>query len=299
MYTRILVPLDGSKTAEAVLPYARVLVSDLKVPVELLTVIDVAELSKHVPAERLTNFDEVIKGQGLNAKGYLGEVAKTFQGENVRCTVEQGAAAGNIINKAGTDKSTLIAMATHGRSGLSRWLLGSIAEKVLRAANNPLLLIRANKEASTDGRATLASVTVPLDGSKLAESILPQVVELANAIKLRVRLMRTYSVADTISRYEAYSSGFEALSAKSKSQVSSYLDEKVEQLKNEGLIDVVSLASEGKPAEMIIEAMRGAQNGLIAMCTHGRSGVNRWLLGSVTEKVVRHSGNPVLVVRAT
>ena len=81
--------------------------------------------------------------------------------------------------------------------------------------------------------------------------------------------------------------------------MSSYLDEKVEQLKNEGLIDVVSLASEGKPAEMIIEAMKGAQNGLIAMCTHGRSGVNRWMLGSVTEKVVRHSGNPVLVIRAT
>jgi nucleotide-binding universal stress UspA family protein len=52
MYTRILVPLDGSKTAEAVLPYARVLVSDLKVPVELLTVIDVAELSKHLPGRK-------------------------------------------------------------------------------------------------------------------------------------------------------------------------------------------------------------------------------------------------------
>lgn len=70
------------------------------------------------------------------------------------------------------------------------------------------------------------------------------------------------------------------------------------QLKSEGLVNVFPLASEGEAAETIIELARGAPNSLIAMCTHGRSGVKRWVLGSITEKVVRHSGDPVLVVRA-
>jgi nucleotide-binding universal stress UspA family protein len=89
------------------------------------------------------------------------------------------------------------------------------------------------------------------------------------------------------------------LKAESKKDAVSYLDNKVQQLRNQGLNDVTPLASEGEAAETIIELARRSPNSLIAMCTHGRSGVMRWMLGSVTEKVVRHSGDPVLVIRAT
>jgi len=298
MYTRILVPLDNSRTAEAVLPYARLLAGNLKIPVDLMTVVDVAEIRTQIQVERFADLDAIIKDQVLDAEKYLRGVANSFQGENCSCAVEKGVTAGSIVDNAGTDKGTLIAMATHGRSGLSRWLLGSIAEKVLRTANNPLLLIRANEKARTDGKATLDSVTVPLDGSELAESILPAVAELAKAMKLKLRLMRSYYITGITFNYEDVS-GFEAFSARSRNEATSYLDAKVQQLKNEGLVDVDSFVSEGEPAETIIEAVKGKPNGLIAMSTHGRSGVNRWLLGSVSEKVVRHSGNPVLVIRAT
>jgi nucleotide-binding universal stress UspA family protein len=83
-----------------------------------------------------------------------------------------------------------------------------------------------------------------------------------------------------------------------KKEATSYLNSWVEHLKSEGLADVVPIVSEGEAAETIIELAKGAPNILIAMCTHGRSGVKRWVLGSVTEKVVRHAGNPVLVIRA-
>ena len=298
MFTRILVPLDGSETAEAVLPYARLLSSDLKIPVELLTVVDVAEIGRHLRSEQFSDLGALITYQIVDHEKYLGGIAQSFQGQEVSCTVDKGITAGSIIDKAGADKGTLIAMATHGRSGLTRWLLGSIAEKVLRAANNPLLLVRAREGAATGGKATIDSVSVPLDGSELAESILAPVVELAKAIKLAVRLMRCYSVADMIYGYEDYSAGLVALRERSKEEAVEYLKAKVDQLKEQGLTEVVPLTSEGEPGEAIIESAKAAPNSLIAMCTHGRSGVNRWLLGSVTEKVVRHSGHPVLVIRA-
>lgn len=298
MYRRILVPLDGSKTAEAVLPYARRLVGDLKAPVELLTVIDLAELSKHVHAEKLTNLDEVIKDQVVNAEKYLSGVASSFQGENISYRVEKGETAGTILSKAETDKGTLITMATHGRTGLKRWLLGSIAEKVLRATNNPLLLIRANKEAATNGKATLDSVMIPLDGSELAESILPYAVELAKIVNLKLRLMRSYYTTGVLFNYEDYLANLKDLPARSKNEAIGYLDAKVEQLETERLSNVASFVAEGEPAQMILEGAAEIPNCVIAMCTHGRSGVDRWMLGSVTEKVMRHSGNPVLVIRA-
>jgi len=299
MYTRILIPLDGSKTAEAVLPYARLLAEKLKVPVELLTVVDVAEIGRSLGAEKLMHLDDVIKFHLLRAGEYLDNIAGSFPGDGVGCTVAQGIIEEAILKKAQADKGTLVAMATHGRSGLTRWLLGSIAEKVLRATNNPLLLVRANEAAASDGQARLDSVTVPLDGSELAEAILPPVVELARAIKLKVRLMRCYSLTEMLSSYEDYLSNLEDLPERSKHEAITYLDAAAQGLKTLGATEVVRFASDGEPAEAIIEAAKEAPNCLIAMCTHGRSGVRRWVLGSVTEKVVRHSGNPVLVMRAS
>jgi len=298
MFTRILVPLDGSETAEAVLPYARLLAGDLKIPVELLTVVDVTEIGRHLRSDQFTDLDALIKYQVADHEKYLGGVAQSFKGEKVSCSVDRGVTAGSIIDKARADKGTLIAMATHGRSGLTRWLLGSVAEKVLRAASNPLLLVRAGDGPATGGKATIDSVTVPLDGSELAESILAPVVELAKAVKLAVRLIRCYSVADMIYGYEDYSAGLGTLREKSKEEAVEYLQARIRHLREQGLTELVPLTSEGEPGEAIIEAAKETPNSLIAMCTHGRSGVNRWLLGSITEKVVRHSGHPVLVIRA-
>lgn len=294
MYTRMLVPLDGSETAEKVLPYARTLAGSLKIPVELLGVI---EISRYVSAEKTRYLDTLIDAAIRRNQEYLQRIAKTFPGSSVEYTVEGGVPEEVIITRA-ADKGTLITMATHGRSGVNRWLLGSITEKILHGSNNPLLVVRANEEAKTEGKATPDSVMVPLDGSEQAETALPIAVELAKAMNLKVVLLRAYGVKHIQYSYPNYLPEVKELEAKSQKEAISYLDSKVGQLKSEGLVDVFPLASEGEAAETIIELARGAPNSLIAMCTHGRSGVKRWALGSITEKVVRHSGNPVLVVRA-
>jgi nucleotide-binding universal stress UspA family protein len=298
MYTRLLIPLDGSKTAEAVLPYGRTLAGTLKIPVELLGVVDIAALATHVSHGSARYFETIIAESVRSSEEYLKRIAKTFPGHEVECTVEKGKVEEVIIEKAGSD-TTLTAMATHGRSGINRLLLGSVAEKVLRGSPHPLLLIRASEEAKSEGEAALKSVIVPLDGSELAENVLPAVVELAKTLKLEVLLLRAYQIP--INTYagmeDYYPVNYEEISGALRDEAQSYLERKVGELKRNGIEKVSFATPEGSGAHEIIALAQRTPDNLIAMCTHGRSGVKRWVLGSVTEKVVRLSGDPVLIVR--
>jgi nucleotide-binding universal stress UspA family protein len=302
MYTRILLPLDGSKTAEKVLPYGRFLASTLKLPVELLTAIDIAEIAKRISAEKARYLNTLIENNIRTSEQYLSGIARKFEDGSVKCTVEKGAAEDVIIEKAAADKGTLISMATHGRSGINRWLLGSVAEKVLRSTTNPLLLIRATEEAKTEGEATLKSAIVPLDGSELAECVLPTVAELAKPLQLEVILFRAYTIP--YSALAADAEGFylvpdEELIAAMRDEAVAYLEKKAQTIKKLGVERVSTIAEYGFAPDEIIALARKTPDNLIAMCSHGRSGVKRWVLGSVTETVVRHSGDPVLMTRPT
>ncbi len=301
MIRQILIPLDGSKTAEDVLPYARALAKRLKIPVELMAVIDIAEMAMHVSPEKARYLDTVVQEGIRNSQEYLKEIAHTFTGLVVKCTVDKGRAEEAIIERGSKNQDTLIAMATHGRSGVSRWLLGSVTEKVLRGASNPLLLIRADEGSKTQGDADLKSAIVPLDGSETAESVLPIVIDLAKELEMEVVLVRSYNVpANTYAGIEDYYAvNYEQIRGELKSESHGYLEKKVEELKRKGIKAISCVLPEGYAAEEIISLGRKTPDNIIAMCTHGRSGVKRWVLGSVTEKVVRHSGDPVLVVRAT
>ena len=133
MYTKILIPLDGSKTAEKVLPYARFLAGNLKLPVELLGVVDIVEMATHISADRARYLDTMIEDSVRNSEKYLRGIAGTFPGTGTKCRVEKGKAEQMIIEAAAADKGTLITMATHGRSGMNRWLLG-VSQKRFCAA---------------------------------------------------------------------------------------------------------------------------------------------------------------------
>jgi nucleotide-binding universal stress UspA family protein len=300
MYSKILIPLDGSKTAEKVLPYARYLAGKFKIPVELLAVIDIAELATHITAEKARFLDGMIEEGMRSSETYLRGVAATFGGAAVKCTVEKGRAEEAIVEKGESDTAMLIAMATHGRSGLNRFLLGSVAEKVLRGAANPLLLVRATEEAKSDGEAGFKTVIVPLDGSELAESVLPMAATAAKRLGLEVVLFRAYHIP-----YNAYAGddgyyavNYDELIAAVRDEALEYLDKKVAEVKKLGVEKVSLIAKEGFAGDEIIALGRKTPGGLIAMCSHGRSGVKRWVLGSVTENVVRHTMDPVLVARA-
>ena len=300
MYNKILIPLDGSQTAEKVLPYARYLAGKFKIPVELLAVVDIAEMAAHISADSARFLDTMIENGMRSSETYLRGIAATFSGAKVDCTVEKGRAEETIIEKGETDKAVLIAMATHGRSGLNRFLLGSVAEKVLRGAANPLLLVRATEQAKVDGTAAFKTVIVPLDGSELAESVLPTVTNAAKALDVEVLLFRAYHVP-----YNAYAGddgyyavNYDELISGVRDEANAYLAKKVAELKKLGIEKVSSMSAEGFAGDEIIGLGRKTPEGLIAMCSHGRSGLKRWVLGSVTETVVRHTVDPMLVLRA-
>ena len=300
MLKTMLIPLDGSKTAEAVLPYARTLARNLNIPVELLGITDIAALGTQVSRGSARHLDTMVADSISRSEAYLEKIATTFPKISVKCTTESGRVAEVIIDKA-RDKTTLVAMATHGRSGVNRFLLGSVAEKVLRAATSPILLVRSSEAGTTDGKATLNSIIVPLDGSELAETILSRVVALARELGLEVILLRAYKIPNNLyaSPEEYYPVRYEEIKTELSNETNDYLEKKVAELKRFGITKVSSVAAEGLAADEIIALSRKFPGSLIAMCTHGRSGIGRWVLGSVTEAVARHSGHPVLVVRPT
>ena len=293
MYGKILVPLDGSRLSEGVLPYVRTLARGMSLPIELLRVRDPLSGTPDAPF-----------GQGGE---YLVELASSLAGfADVKCRTEVGDPARTIVDLAGAQPNNLIAMATHGTSGIQRWLLGSVAEKVLHAATNDLLLVRPG-DGDTRSEARLNTVLVPLDGSELAEKVLPTVARLAATLSLTVVLVRVV-LRVNIGVPDAYLPLFgmnppmqNQIWAQESLAASRYLNGKEEQLRAAGLAGVSSLLIEGHAggaAAEIIDLAQETPNELVAMSTHGQSGLGRWLIGSVTERVVRHSSRPVLVIRS-
>lgn len=298
MYEKILVALDGSPLSESVLPYARSFADALKIPVELLQVIDPEVVVPSTVTER-DRYHDILTPMRELASNYLKKIASSFSGSvPVDFSVEIGSPADLILDKAEACAGTLVAMATHGRSGLKRWLLGSIAEKVVRAARNPLLLVRASDERKAGEAASLKRIMVPLDGSTLAELVLPEAEELARKMDLEMVLVRAYAVPTPLYTAETYTYNIQELWDQISKEAEDYLAEKVRQLQAQGVKTVSAMPVAGVAAEKIIDLAREKTASLVAMCTHGRTGVGRWVMGSVTERVVRHSDNPVLVIRA-
>jgi nucleotide-binding universal stress UspA family protein len=288
IYNRVLVPLDGSKLAEGVLPYVRLLAGALKLPVDLMHVND---------PETVVPFPHPMQGDD-----YLKEVAASLPTSlTLNSRVENGRAAEVIVDRASADAGTLITMATRGRSAARRWLLGSVAQKVLQASINPLLLIRPSEETLSRSEVRLNTLILPLDGSHLAEKIFPHVVYLANRLRLEVVLIRTYTLPTTgyFLATGVSPPAIGELGEKIKAEATDYLQAKVEELQAEGIEKVSFVAVEGKGPEEIIDLARKTANNIVAMSTHGRSGIGRWIMGSVTDRVVCYSGDPVLVIRPT
>jgi nucleotide-binding universal stress UspA family protein len=291
MYTKVLVPLDGSSLAEQILPYARLLAEAYGIPVELLRVEDPDIRPPFWPAPPRREYLEAA-------------AAKYFPHSQRIERIEQvGKPAEVIVDRTKTDPTCLIAMATHGLSGIRRWLLGSVASKIVQSAKNPLLLVRPTEgllsaEHPVD-EIQIKTVIVPLDGSSLAERILPHVVSLARKLNPEVNLSRVYTIPP-----ELYVVGdglyIDALTRQRdaiKKEVDDYLRDKSQSLRAAGADRVIAVAMQGDPGVEVVDLARRTPNCLVAMSTHGRSGVGRWVLGSVAEKVIHYSRDPVYLVR--
>jgi nucleotide-binding universal stress UspA family protein len=287
MYNKILAALDGSTLAEQILPYARLFAEAYGTAVELLRVEDPDARPPFWPPQPGADYFKEISTRYFPASLRVERLA------------ESGKPAQVIVDRAKADPSCLIAMTTHGLSGMRRWLLGSVASKVVQAAANPVLLIRAVEDQEPASKISLKAVLVPLDGSAMAEVVLPKIIPLARNMNLEVNLVRVYdSPADAYPAVDAiYLDLVNRHLEGTRREAEAYLGSKAQELRAHGLERVTATLIQGDPREQIIELARNIPDNLIAMSTQGRSGVNRWLLGSVAEEVVQHSRDPVLIVR--
>ena len=196
-------------------------------------------------------------------------------------------------------------MSSHGRSGLARWWMGSVADKVLHLTQNPLLVIRSVSQTRSAPENIFEQITVPVDGSELAEVILPHAVYLSSSMGLNINLVQANPSRDEYYRSRSIgpnqvgraAPSFEEYVGAADLDSEDYLSNLKERLIRQGAASVETHLLHGPAADSISDFAASTRNNLIAMTTHGRSGVGRLMLGSIAERVVRQSGDPVLLVR--
>ena len=240
--------------------------------------------------------------QGRNAQlketsGYLDALAEEIRskGTDVTIDVAYGAPAEEIVAMGTRHRASLIAMCTHGRSGLRRLALGSVAEQVLRQSAMPLLLYRPTDDESQRW-ISWSTVVVPLDGSPLSELALEQASAIATAAGLSVELVHVLSDSSQRPHPESPSGDGAAGEAPDRQSMETYLGDRADALSKQG-IQVSYRMISGDPKIQTVEAATGGPSALVVMSTHGRTGLGRMRHGSVAEEVVRRSGSPVLLVR--
>jgi nucleotide-binding universal stress UspA family protein len=293
MYKKMLVPLDGSELAEVVLPYAREVARGFDVELVLLHVCEPSGgESTFMCQAYLNHVAEIAVQPSPDAPAETAPV-------KVRGEVTGGDPAEEILAIAGSTGADLILMATHGRSGLRRWVLGSTADKVLRASNLPVWLVKAGvPKLSSD--AAGRTLLVPLDGSKYAEAVLPHVRALATQMdhgKMDVTLLRVFDEPFVTADYPFpdWKEHVERMTARFKEEAERYLRGVQDSLADAGL-KVKSEVLMGNPAGRIIEYAKSSRPELVVMATHGASGLSRWEYGSIADKVLRGIETPVFMV---
>jgi len=306
---KILVPLDGSELAERAFHYAKIPAAKFGDEVILLHVCGPEECQ--CEAEKCT-------AQPMH-RVYVEHTAQMLRDEleavaaskiEIGWEVLVGDPAAEIVGYAKDKNIGLIMMASHGRSGVSRWVIGSVADKVVREASVPVQIIRASAKETEYSDFPDRKVLVLLDGSNMAEEVLPYVIRHAQMLDREVILLHVCEPPDIESpasyyltprdyppttplKWEDYA---EQETVKCKERAMEYLAGIEKRLSDAGIKTSLELMV-GKPAQEIVDYVNNNPSNLVAMSTHGRSGLSRWAFGSVAERVLHAVSSPLLLVR--
>ncbi len=302
MEHQILIPLDGSALAEAILPHAVAFARATGSALTLLSVI--LQTLVYDPIYVPLGLPDPEQVELLARRSdYLATVATRLneEGLQVRTKVLAGDPATHIVSLARQDPSIhLIAMASHGRSGIPHVLFGSVTAKVLQEAPTPLLLFRPHQHTIQEiGSVSYRTILVPLDGSNSAEQALSQAVLLAAAFEAPLVLVSVVHAAEefTTGRQGGMPAWAGAHLETETERRTGYLEHKARPLRAQGLTVQTEVVC-GPPAEGILQSSTHCHPDLIIMATRGRSGLQHLLLGSVAMKVLQEARIPVLLVPA-
>lgn len=263
MIRKMLVALDGSRTSESTLPAAALLLRGIDAEITFVTVIP-----------------EDSGSQRIVAKGYLDPIATGFGERGAATSVEIliGRPAKSLVDCAVRGGFDLIVLGTHGASGLLRLVRGSVTEDVLRRSPVPVLVVHPERTAER-----MRTILLPLDGSHRAEAILPWAADLAKAFGAAMVLVHV--IPDRLKGMMLPSE-----------VIASTLERAQTRLRDLGIEGAIEIRS-GDAATEILRLAEEVDADVIAMSTHGRSGLDRLKYGSVAETVLRRSPRSLLVVR--
>lgn len=296
MFKRILIPLDGSRLAEQALEPALRIAQSAFGELILMRVPVYAE--SHAPdylvQDPIIAFADTVSLPG-SAVDYLQNLREANVRPNLtlRCFLGEGDRAGAIINAAQSEQVDLIVMSTQGRTGFSRWVFGSVSSRVLSHAPCPVLVFHKPS--------LIEHILITLDGSLLAEQALEPGLALAKVFGSRVTLLRVLLVPDIRPNQSASQGGAGRSTASPQEEnqnalAQRYLHDLIA-IQGAGSVKVKGMVISGQVATSILDFATEQNIDLIAMTTHGRTGLRRWVYGSVTEKVLYGSGRAILVVR--
>jgi nucleotide-binding universal stress UspA family protein len=290
-FKRILVPLDGSELAERALVPALALAAAMPAKLFLL----------RVAIPLLLNLDpklyqRILKMRQDDATHYLRSIQSRFRSsaEEIETQVVAGRAATSIINFAQEKKIDLIVMSSHGRSGVDRWAYGSVANKVLH--NTPCAKLIIHPQVIIEPF-SIKRILVPLDGSSIAEQALEPALALAESLPAELILLRM--MVDPRLFLQEPVPGLPSLDAVMEAahqEAKAYL-QGVKANMADSPVATSSRVTTGPAAEGIIDIAESQRADLIVMCSHGRSGIERWVFGSVAEKVLRCVNCLTMVIR--
>ncbi len=277
IYRKIVVPLDGSPLAEVALPYAEEIAGKIGSEIVLLSVLPAEEPDEY--HHHYAYMEKVVDITMRQVKKYTRDNGHR---ECAVCTASRvGNPAEGILDYINKGSSCLVVMATHGRSGVSRWAIGSVADKVVRSTTwQPMLLIRA-KGAHPDMRAKriLKKALLPMDGSVESEAVMPMVTALAISLQMEITLLRVVpKMNHTLAEVESYLQGW------------------CQRLAEKGITSRYEIRA-GSPADHIIDLADESACDLVAMSTHSQTMGSLWPLGSVAQKVLLGGNTPLLLVR--
>jgi nucleotide-binding universal stress UspA family protein len=277
---RILVPLDDSPEARVALPYAAALATP-GTEIVLLTIVPTA-----------TDADAARAGLETAAQRLR------VTGQTVRTEVATGDPARRIVDVAADLHAVMIVMASHGWGAFGRLIYGSVADQVGRESPVPVMVVRARQ--LEPGPIGITRLVVPLDGSSRAEAALPVATGISRRLGTPISLVRVVDPADLMPPaigvgeaipFEIYDAAEKELEQKARH----YLDTVAQKLREQGLSVATSMLV-GSPASSIEEVTHLVD--VVVLSSHERTGVMRWLLGSVAEKLSREDESAVILVPA-
>ena len=298
----ILVPLDGTDVAKGILPYVSQVAKKADTSLVLLTIVDPDDIE--YPTGSTGGREPVHKYQieesvRRQASGQLNAILDDLRADGLqaRAITATGSPAEEIIQAATAEGCGLIAMSTRGRNAIGRGILGSVTDKVLHSSGVPVMTFTppSDGESPEEDDTTLSTVVVPLDGSVLAETALPYAEELSRVLSLDIAIARVVKTGSPFT-YPELAATLPDPTEEMLREARDYLSEVAEELRARGA-SVSTQVLRGAPASALLEFAQSTPQDIIVMTTHGRSGLSRWVLGSVAEALVRGSGDPVLVVQ--